>query len=365
MSWANRGDSAKHSPHSVESTRTFAHAGRVPELSFEIAHADVLQEMAHDWESGAGAGAEEWFRRYPYLAEHAETAVRIVYEEICLREEQGETVDADEIQQRFPQWADALRMLLDCHQLIQAEQPTPSFPQQGQQLGELQLVRKLGSGALGQVFLATQSSLSDRPLVVKLTPRTGDEHLSLARLQHTHIVPLYHVLDLPAQNLRALCMPYVGGQSWSALLANLKSVPAAQRSGTKLVEGLADTAEPSTAAPQRTGPALAFLSRASYVQSVCWIGACLADALHYAHQCGLVHMDIKPSNVLIAGDGQPMLLDFHLARPALPAGSEPPSRLGGTRGHMSPEQELATEAVRAGARSPRPSMAVPISTRWA
>ncbi len=64
-------------------------------------------------------------------------------------------------------------------------------------------------------------------------------------------------------------------------------------------------------------------------------------------------MDIKPSNVLIAGDGQPMLLDFHLARPALSAGSAPPSRLGGTRGHMSPEQELATEAVRAGRAIPK------------
>jgi serine/threonine protein kinase/Flp pilus assembly protein TadD len=353
MSWANRGDSAEPSRHSVESTRTFVHASRVPDLSFEMAHAEVLQEMASDRESGGGTPAEEWLRRYPHLAEHAETAVRIVYEEVCLREEQGETVDAAEIQQRFPRWADALRMLLDCHQLIQGEQPTPSFPLQGQQLGELQLVRKLGSGALGQVFLATQSSLSDRPLVVKLTPRTGDEHLSLARLQHTHIVPLYHVLDLPEQNLRALCMPYVGGQSWSALLAALQAVPPAQRSGAKLAEALADSPETTPGTPQRTGPALAFLSRASYVQSVCWIGACLADALHYAHQCGLVHMDIKPSNVLIAGDGQPMLLDFHLARPALSAGSDPPSRLGGTHGYMSPEQELATAAVREGRAVPK------------
>ncbi len=213
MNWANRGDSGGHADHSVESTRTFTHGGRVPELSFEIAHADVLQEMADDWASGAGAPAEEWLRRYPHLAEHAETAVRIVYEEVCLREEHGHSVDAAEVQQRFPQWADALRMLLDCHQLIQAEQPAPSFPQQGQQLGELQLVRKLGSGALGQVFLATQSSLSDRPLVVKLTPRTGDEHLSLARLQHTHIVPLYHVLDLPEQNLRRCACPMSAGKA--------------------------------------------------------------------------------------------------------------------------------------------------------
>ncbi len=96
------------------------------------------------------------------------------------------------------------------------------------------------------------------------------------------------------------------------------------------------------------GPALAFLGRASYVDAVCWIGSCLADGLHYAHQRGLVHLDIKPSNVLVASDGQPMLLDFHLARAAAPAGAASIDRLGGTRGYMSREQVLGTAAVREG-----------------
>ncbi len=353
MSGRNHGSLPDVSEHSPAATRTFAHILRVPEMSFEIANAAVLQEMARDWQSGRCTPAERWFERYPHLAENEETAVRIVYEEICLREEQGQTVDGAEMQRRFPQWASALAMLLDCHELIQTDAQVPSFPAAGQQLGELTLVRKLGSGALGQVFLATQPSLSDRPLVVKITPRAGDEHLSLARLQHTHIVPLYHVLDFESQNLRALCMPYVGGQSWSALLSAVKNVPASQRSGATLVEALAATGDAPATLPQRSGPALAFLSRATYVQSVCWIGACLADALHHAHQCGLVHFDIKPSNVLIAGDGQPMLLDFHLAQSVLEAGAAPPRRLGGTRSYMSPEQEMATAAVREGRALPK------------
>ena len=79
-----------------------------------------------------------------------------------------------------------------------------------------------------------------------------------------------------------------------------------------------------------------------------WITSCLADALHYSHAMGLIHMDLKPANVLITVDGQPMLLDFHLARGPILAGEPCAGRLGGTPGWMSPEQEQAMTAISAG-----------------
>jgi eukaryotic-like serine/threonine-protein kinase len=59
-------------------------------------------------------------------------------------------------------------------------------------------------------------------------------------------------------------------------------------------------------------------------------------------------MDVKPSNVLLAGDGQPMLLDFHLAREPIAAGDPSPAHLGGTPGYIAPEQAEAMRAVREG-----------------
>ena len=52
------------------------------------------------------------------------------------------------------------------------------------------------------------------------------------------------------------------------------------------------------------GPYRRYLEQASYVQAVCWIAACLADAATSATCClGLIHMDVEPSTYLIVGDG--------------------------------------------------------------
>ncbi|HVX61578.1 MAG TPA: serine/threonine-protein kinase [Pirellulales bacterium] len=292
------------------------------------------------------------------MAEHAAAplktaeAVRLISEEIWLREEAGETVDSAELLARFPHLQTELELLLACYGLFQ-DRPALEFPEAGEELGEFRLQSELGRGATGRVFLATQPSLSDRPVVVKLASLEVAEHLSLSRLQHTGVVPLYLVQDFPERGLRALCMPYLGGASLDAVLAALDDCPAEQRSGRRLAEALVELQRPSPSPLPFESPALELLAGKSYEHAVCWIGACLADALHYAHQRGLLHLDLKPSNVLLAGDGQPMLLDFHLARG--PVSAEAPSdSLGGTRGYMSPEQAAAVDALRAGRPVPGP-----------
>jgi serine/threonine protein kinase/Flp pilus assembly protein TadD len=322
-------------------------------LSFDPAEAGELAEepaeqlaaeMAAAWRSGSFVNVEEVLAAHPELADYPDAAVRLIYEEMCLREEFGQAAATAEIVRRFPHLRERLDDFLSCYRLLHRREDAARFPEVGDTLGEFRLLAELGRGRLGRVYLATQPALADRPLVLKVTPGAGTEHLSLARLQHTHIVPLYWVSHFPERNLRALCMPYLGGVTLERLLA-AHAGPVTQRTGRYLLDVLEASRSTHSVALPVKGPALAFLARATYVRAVSWVAACLADALQYAHERGLVHLDLKPSNVLLAADGQPMILDFHLSRRPLQPDEPAPDWFGGTPGYMSPEQRSALLAL--------------------
>jgi serine/threonine protein kinase len=304
----------------------------------------LAEEMGQRWRDGERPCVEDYLARHPQLREQPEAALELLYEEIHLRQEQGQEIRAEEFLRRFPGWRREVQALLECHHLLAPQLAGPLFPSVGETLGEFRLLAELGRGMASRVFLATQPSLANRPVVLKLGPRGGREHLSLARLQHTHIVPLHSAHDFPAHRLRALCLPYFGGTTLDRLLQALLGRPIGQRSGRDLIDALRLSEHPMLVSDFgfRVSD---FISRLSYVQAVCWIVACLCDALHYAHERGLLHLDLKPSNVLLAADGQPMLLDFHLARPPVAAGAAAPIWIGGTPGYMAPEQRAALEAA--------------------
>ncbi|HWE39375.1 MAG TPA: serine/threonine-protein kinase, partial [Isosphaeraceae bacterium] len=316
----------------------------------QLAHA-----LADAWARGDRPRADELLADRPDLRDRPEVVARLIREEVAQRRALGLAVETAEFLARFPGWDRRLIALLDDgypdHPAALGGEATPGS---GETIGEFVVIGTLGRGARGSVVLATQPSLANRPVVLKATPREGWEHLSLARLQHPHIVPLLGVQEPAGSDLRLMVMPYHGGASLSRVLDLLADVPVASRRGRDLLDALgrADPAPPID--PVRAdGPARRFLARASYAKAVGWIGACLADALDEAHRRGLLHLDLKPSNVLLAADGRPMLLDFHLARGPIPAGAVGLGRVGGTPSYMAPEQRAALDAARSGLPTPR------------
>jgi eukaryotic-like serine/threonine-protein kinase len=305
----------------------------------------LVEEYAAAWAGGERQPAEVFLERHPRLTAQPDAAIRLIYEEVCLRRSEGHEPSLSELVQRFPQWQTELEVVLDCDRLLGAAPGPPAFPVAGETLGDFLLVAELGRGARGRCFLAAQPSLSYRQVVLKVTSDDHVEHLSMARLQHTHIMPLYSEHEFPSQRLRALCMPYLGGTTLARILTEMRRVAPDRRSGRSLLDVL-DEAQQAHPWPIAASPARRFLAQSSYVRAVCWLVASLADALQYAHERGLVHMDVKPSNILLTADGQPMLLDFHLAREPIPVGEPPTDGVGGTPGYMSPEQTAAVAAMR-------------------
>ena len=172
-------------------------------------------------------------------------------------------------------------------------------------IGRYRIIRRLGQGGFGRVYLAHDDDL-DRPVAIKvpnperITPPEDVEAFLveariLAKLDHPHIVP---VLDV-GRTEDGLCFVV-----------------------SKLIEG-SDLAV-------RMGQA-----RPSFRDSAELV-ATIADALHYAHTRGLVHRDIKPANILIDASGKPCVADFGLALKDEDFGKG--GGIAGTPAYMSPEQ---------------------------
>jgi serine/threonine protein kinase/Tfp pilus assembly protein PilF len=336
-----------------EEPLTLRVAGRPPLASAEETLVQELAErMRQRWEAGERPLAEEFLQAHPELMEKPDLALDLVYEEISLRQKFGLEHSQAGIERRFPQWREPIAILFECHQLLEPVSG-PAFPKAGDHFGDFHLVSELGRGVAGRVFLATQTSLAHRVVVLKLTPGDDREHLTLARLQHTWIVPLYDAnLDVE-RRLRWLCLPYFGGMSLAALLQRLAGIPVAERTGRDALAVLDEAQRSSGAEAPKDGPMRELIERFDLVQTVCTWGVCLAEALQYAHDRGLLHLDVKPSNILIAADGQPMLLDFHLAHAPLRRGSRHAGPLGGTPATMPDEQRQAMLAVQKGEPIPR------------
>jgi eukaryotic-like serine/threonine-protein kinase len=180
-------------------------------------------------------------------------------------------------------------------------------PAEVKKLGRFELLETLGTGAFGTVYKAHDPRL-DRTVAVKV-PRINRlpdgqeldrflrEARSTAQLRHPAIVPVYEV---------------------------------GQEDGVSYL--VCDFVDGVTLADRLTAGRVPFREAAELIVTV-------SDALDYAHRQGIVHRDVKPSNIMIRADGSPVVLDFGLAkRAASEITMTMDGQVLGTPAYMSPEQ---------------------------
>ncbi|MCU0867341.1 MAG: bifunctional serine/threonine-protein kinase/formylglycine-generating enzyme family protein [Planctomycetes bacterium] len=233
---------------------------------------------------------------------------------------------------------DDAAMLAELRAMLAAEPPSDfldgAMPEldaapMPRRLGEFELIHPIGSGGSATVWRAQQPSLNREVAVKVMTagPGTPDslvdrfhrEPLAAAKLAHPHIVPV-------------LAEGRVHDTHWFAM---------------QLVDGHGLDVElrlQRQRAPNDPLPLLPSFGTGAWFAAVAKLCADAADALHTAHQHGIVHRDVKPANLLLTRQGNVLVADFGIARDERFGSLTEPGAIAGTWHYMSPEQARVTSA---------------------
>ena len=310
---------------------------------------------------GEPARVEEYLKRFPALREDPELLADLVYAEYCARRTRGEKLSVEAYAARFPSLQHSLARLFCLHSML-AENPEALswlagtealLPDVGQQFLDFELIQLLGQGAFARVFLARQESLAQRLVVVKITSGATHEHETLARLGHPHIVPVYSVHRDATTGLTAICMPYQAAVSMATVAAAWSGDAARPTQARDWLEGAARRLRAWPPPADIPSWSDRFPEDRDFIYATAWLMRHAADALAHAHARNIFHLDLKPSNLLITAEGQPLLVDFNLSWTNLSTEGHQTLVIGGTLPYMPPEQIEALRKKPPGAADPQ------------
>jgi serine/threonine protein kinase len=183
-----------------------------------------------------------------------------------------------------------------------------------EQIRDYKIVKKIGEGGMGTVYLASDTMLERNvaikvlnPLLTKdsqFTDRFRHEAKVQASLIHPNIVTLYNYFR--EEDNYCMVMEYVDGITLKHLITNTGPLPE---------------------------------------QKVVWLLNQILEAVGFAHKKGIIHRDIKPSNILLTGDNTVKILDFGIAKILQDKGLTKTGTKMGTIYYMSPEQIKAVKDI--------------------
>ncbi len=291
----------------------------------------LLEHQASLWERGRRAEVGHYLQALPDLAESPDLLVALIAQEVDLRRDRGETVTRAEYLRRFPEVAQLLEVELarqekaallagKLRQVMPPVRPFAPAPPVGAAIPGYRLLRPLGEGGMGIVYLA--SDLQGQHVALKMIrPAVTPDASTLARFLRE------------ADILRQLAHPHIVGYR-------------AHGEYQGLLYFVMDYIEGTDAETEVRRHGALPMNRA-----VGWIVQ-LLEALEYAHDRGFVHRDIKPANLLIGRRGAAehlRLADFGLARTYTDSqlsGLTCSGAMGGTVGYIAPEQILHFREVK-------------------
>ena len=271
-------------------------------------------------------------------------------DEFVSRKQAGHDPTITEYCERYPALAGQIKEIFPTLELLQqARVSSESFDEQTvETIGDYRIIRRIGQGGMGVVYEAEQKSLGRRVALKVLSRRWSTSDRALARFQreaqaaarmhHTNIVPVFDVGSDQGHVFYA--MQLIEGVS----LDNLPD------DKSQLLCQISSLSENDSSSPQEndpspgkadkeivTGSSGSESERRRLYDRIAEIGVQAADGLHYAHSRGIVHRDVKPSNLMLDQSGTLWITDFGLAK----VDSDSLTRSGdllGTLHYMSPER---------------------------
>lgn len=333
----------------------------------------VRVDMELSWSADQPRFVDDYLKRFPILRTDEEGLGEICFEEFRLRQIAGEHPDASVYRQRFQvdtsRWpienavefelaeraTDYLRqsvsgisrlnaklthdaptrLFADLHQTDpmaarNLAEALTNFPEVGQSIAGYDLLDELGRGAFSRVYLARERAVDGRHVALKMTGDMRSEIRALARLRHTNIIPVYSVKE--SGPFHVMCMPFCGSATLADIVRRLNEEKGQPKTGASITRFIHRDVS------QTTAPLLQRLNLLSFVEAVLELAIRIARGLAHAHERGICHRDLKPANVLLADDGEPLLLDFNLAAEMHRGGLAVAAYIGGTLPYMAPEQ---------------------------